>query len=332
MSYDGRDAPAPDRRLTLALFLILLVAIVTLFNADHFGGAYAGLASLLMIPAAIGGLISQLSDPGGRQGPMGCFVWPTVGLIAITALAALIFGEGAICIAMVLPIWIPAAIVGALVNRYNARRDRHNDPSRLNSVAWLVLPLLLVTSEAALPPDWQSRSVVREVVIDAKREEIWPLLLSVPRISRDEGIANFTQDILDVPRPTDADLITRQGRLVRIAHWGADLSFEEIIVAKKPGETLGWRFAFPDKSVQEYTDHHISPDGPLLKIETGRYDLLTLRDGRSVLRLTTTYRMKTRLGGYLGWWGERLLGDVQNNVLTIIKDRAERRAPAKAGA
>lgn len=326
MTFDGRDEPPPNRWLTLALLLALLGAVVVVFNLDDFAGAYAGIAAFLMIPAAIGGLISQVSDPGGRQTPMGCFFWPTVGLIGITALAWLIFGEGAICIAMVLPIWVPAAVAGALVNRYNAKRDRRlNDSARLNSVAWLIIPILLVASEAAVPPDWQARSVVREVVIDAKREDIWPLLLRVPKISRREGVSNFTQDILGVPRPTNADLITRQGRLVRIAHWGNDLSFEEIIAVKTPGETLGWRFVFPDKSVQSHTDHHISPNGSVLKIDSGRYDLLALDNGRSLLRLTTEYRMRTRLGGYLGWWGERLLGDVQNNVLAVIRDRAEGR-------
>jgi len=326
MVYDGRDTAPPSRALTLALLMLLLLGVIAIFNADYFASAYGGIAVFLLIPAAIGGLFSQFSDPGGRQAPMGCFVWPTAGLLTLLALAWLLFGEGAICIAMVLPIWVPAAVVGALVNRYNARRGRAlNDPSRLNSVAWLSIPLLLVASEAISPPDWQGRSVVRDVDIEADPDVIWPLLLKVPGISSDEGIGNFTQDILGVPRPTDAALMIRQGRLVRIAHWGSDLRFEEIITAQKPGRVLSWRFAFPDKSVQRHTDHHISPDGPLLRIETGRYDLERLGNGRSRLRLTTTYRMRTRLGAYLGWWGERLLGDVQDNVLTVIKDRAEAR-------
>ncbi|MBU0557640.1 MAG: hypothetical protein KKD64_09480 [Alphaproteobacteria bacterium] len=326
MAFDGRDEPLPNRLLTLALLLLLLCAIVAFFNIEYFASAYAGIVAFLVIPAAIGGLISHLFDPGGRQTPMGCFFWPTVGLLVIVTFAWAIFEEGAICIAMVLPIWIPAAIFGALMNRYNARRDRqHNNPARLNSVAWLSIPLLMVTWDATMPTHWQTRSVVREVVIDANREDIWPLLLRVPNISRGEGVANFTQDILGVPRPTHADLVARADRLVRIAHWGEDLSFEEAIIVKKPGELLSWQFVFPNKSVQYHTDNHISPNGPLLKIDSGRYELLALRNGRSLLRLTTEYEMRTRLGVYLGWWGERLLGDVQDNVLAVIKDRAEGR-------
>jgi len=83
---------------------------------------------------------------------------------------------------------------------------------------------------------------------------------------------------------------------------------------------------FPDKSIQHNTDHHISPDGPLLRIETGQYELAALPEGKTRLTLETRYRMRTRLGAYLGWWGERLLGDIQENILAVIKDRAERRA------
>ena len=34
-------------------------------------------------------------------------------------------------------------------------------------------------------------------------------------------------------------------------------------------------------------------------------------------------RMRSRLGWYCELWGERLLGDVEDNVLAIIKTRAE---------
>jgi hypothetical protein len=40
--------------------------------------------------------------------------------------------------------------------------------------------------------------------------------------------------------------------------------------------------------------------------------------------LATTYRMRSRLGWYAALWGERMLGDVEANVLAIIKQRAAR--------
>jgi hypothetical protein len=105
--------------------------------------------------------------------------------------------------------------------------------------------------------------------------------------------------------------------------WGDDIQFEERITALAPGKTIQWDFAFPDNSVQAYTDRHIAPDGPLLKIASGGYRLERLDPGKTRLTLHTTYHMRSRLDWYLGWWGEVMLGDVQDNVLAIIKQRAE---------
>jgi hypothetical protein len=45
---------------------------------------------------------------------------------------------------------------------------------------------------------------------------------------------------------------------------------------------------------------------------------------KTLVRLTTRYRMRTSFPAYLSWWGERLLGDIQSNVLAIVMQRAER--------
>ena len=80
---------------------------------------------------------------------------------------------------------------------------------------------------------------------------------------------------------------------------------------------------FPDDSVQAHTDKHIDPDGPVLKIARGGYTLNETENSTVTVELSTTYRMRTRLGLYFGYWGELMLGDVQSNVLEIIKQRAE---------
>jgi hypothetical protein len=62
----------------------------------------------------------------------------------------------------------------------------------------------------------------------------------------------------------------------------------------------------------------------MLKIAHGGYTLEPLGEGRVRVTLSTTYRMRSRLDWYLALWGERMLGDVEANVLAIIKARAER--------
>ena len=43
--------------------------------------------------------------------------------------------------------------------------------------------------------------------------------------------------------------------------------------------------------------------------------------GRTKIRLWTRYQLATPFNAYAGWWGERILGDIQDNVLTIVAGR-----------
>jgi hypothetical protein len=202
-------------------------------------------------------------------------------------------------------------------------RDHGDQASKLKSVGWAALPLAVIFAEQINPPQWQVRTVFREITISASAEELWPLLLNIPQIQQGEGKHTFTHDWLGIARPTDAELILRDGQLIRKARWGEDIRFEEHITKLVQGEAIEWRFLFPDDSVQAYTDKHISPEGPILKIDRGGYRVEKLGSGDTRLTLWTTYYMRSRLDWYLEIWGELLLGDVERNVLSIIEMRAE---------
>jgi len=111
--------------------------------------------------------------------------------------------------------------------------------------------------------------------------------------------------------------------LVRLARWGADAGFEEIVTRVEPGRMIAWKFAFPDPSLQNRVDRHVSPDGETLKIRSGSYRLDPLPGGGTRVTLTTSYAMRSRMGWYFGWWGEKMLGDVEDNVLAIVRARSE---------
>lgn len=316
-----------DRRITVFFIAILVCAAILGFYTDIFGSASATIAALVVVPAALGGLVSNLTDPRGTHPQlMGCFVWPTILVIVLLALGYFMFRDGIICFAMAAPLWFSAAIAGALVNRWNARRyvRSFETPPRLHSVTLLVLPITLLAVEGANPPDWSHEQVASEIVVDASSDKVWPYLVNIRDIGGEEGKFNLTQDVLGVPRPTDAAITYEDGRPVREAQWGADVRFEERIANVLPGKHIAWDFAFVDDSVRDHTDRHIAPDGSALKISSGSYELISISPTQTRVRLITNYALRTRLASYASWWGELLLGDIQENVLTIIKERAER--------
>ena len=68
-----------------------------------------------------------------------------------------------------------------------------------------------------------------------------------------------------------------------------------------------------------------------LKIDSGYYMITPLTDKTTRLTLRTNYIAKTHVNAYAELWGEILLGDIQNNILAIIKQRAEARHASKTG-
>lgn len=310
-------------RVTLALIGILIGAMLFLFYGPEESSQITTLTALLAIPAALGGLVTQYVDPTGSRSTMGCFFWPTIFFLTITGIAVAAFDEGAVCLVLVIPIWIPAAIAGGLVQYLNARRRRRAKAQehRFYASSWLLLPMLVMIWDQMWPVHWTNASVERSIEIDASPEKIWPYLASIRDIRADEGLANFTHDVVGIPRPTEAVLTRESARTVRKAVWGKSARFEEVVQSVAPNREMTWAFSFPDKSIQEYTDRHISPAGPFLNIASGSYRLEPIGPDRTRLVLITHYRMKVRPVGYFQWWGERLLGDVQNNVLAIVKNR-----------
>lgn len=325
MSYlDPSSFGPPDMRIVGALLLLLTGSLLFLFAGPGFESGYVGYGALLAVPFSFGALMTLLY---GRFSWLGCLGTPVLLLAASLGLVALGL-EGFVCVAMVMPAWILAAFGGGAMAWWLARQARaeaasDDGPVTLRAAGFLALPFAILSAEAAAPAAWQVREVTRSVVIEAPAERVWPLLVRIPAIGVGEGRRSFTHDLIGIPRPASAQLVRRGDRLVRIAHWRDGIRFEEHLETVERGRALAWRFAFPNGSVQARTDRHIDPDGPVLKIERGRYALTPLGGARSRLTLVTRYRMRSRLGWYYGWWGERFLGDIGVNVLAIVKDRAE---------
>ncbi|HWV60655.1 MAG TPA: hypothetical protein VN034_08385, partial [Sphingopyxis sp.] len=130
-----------------------------------------------------------------------------------------------------------------------------------------------------------------------------------------------SQNLLRLPRPVAAHLTGEGPGAVRDARWQDDIRFQEIVTGWRPGEALQWRFAFPDPSIHRRTDRHIEPHGHHLWIDSGGYRLIPLAGGRTKIRLWTRYHLATPFNAYAGWWGEFILGDIQNNILAIVAGR-----------
>ena len=312
--------------ITLALAIALSAYI--LINASKANNAaFASFWFLAVLPAYLCALICYVGDPD-RHRPRS-FYWQVppifVGIVVLGS--GFILREGVICLIMLSPIWLVAGWIGAFALR--AVRKRRADPARFQA-SLLFLPLLCGGLESQIPITPAPVTLTRSIVIHASPARIWPFAVANAHIGQDEGRWTFTQNIVGLPRPR-ATVVKGQGiGAVRTAYWGDNINFDEKITQWQPRRRLGWSFAFANSSLQNYTDKHIAPDGQFLKIDTGDYTLTPLTPETTLLTLRTNYIAKTHVNLYARMWGELLLGDIEGNILAIIKQRAEARHPPLA--
>lgn len=307
--------------LVFGLLLVLIFAIYRLpglvRNAE-LGVATVSAGFMLVAPFCLGALVSLLADPEGKRSTIfHMLVLPSAVSGIVTLAGAVVLREGLLCIVMLIPVWFAALSLGGLM--IHSFHTQFHDRGRMNAAILAGVAALA----SAIGPDLLSVShdyrFERTIIVDAAPEEIWPHLESLTDIGPAEGRWTITQNLLAVPRPVSARLIGE----VRYAEWEGGVRFEEHITKREPGRLMEWEFVFPDPSLQQHVDRHIDPDGRHLKVSRGGYLLEPLPDGRTRVPLHTAIRLDTQLNPYPAMWARLMLGDIQDNILEIIRTRAE---------
>lgn len=319
-----RRRPARSAASGFALALAIALSAYLLFSTSRAGSIwFASIWFLALLPAVLCALICYVGDPD-RTRSSDFYWWTPPLLCALVCVASLfILHEGVVCLVMLSPIWLTSGWLGAFAMRSQRDRARRSIQS-----SFLIIPLVAGLVEAQTPVPHDMVTVSRSVLVRAAPEDIWPYAVSSRGIGADEGRWTITHNLIGMPRPRETVIDKAGVGGVRTAYWGEHINFEERIVAWAPGRKLGWRFNFTNSSLQDYTDKHISPDGEFLKVDSGDYSLRRISAETTELTLTTRYVAKTHVNPYAKLWGELMMGDVQDNILTIIKDRAER-APGR---
>lgn len=291
------------------------------YSAANGGQSLFGLGFLFLVPLAIGlvlGVVIQRLWP--RTSGLGVASW-AAGAIFILSIFT---GPGVICVIMAFPIWLPMLLLGGVLSNWVIQR-----PLITQAAAMLIITILAGgawlqdSREEYLE---QRFTVERSVVIAAAPEGVWPHLLRLNGLTRAEGQRTVSHDWLGVPRPLEAIVRGEGVGAVRTGRWDGGVWFEEHVTVWESNRQLSWRFVFPEGSTFTSVDQHIDPRGPNLVVERGGYSIEPLANGFSRLSLYTTYSARTALNDYASLWGERILGDVQANILSIIKARAEANA------
>ena len=226
--------------------------------------------------------------------------------------------EGAICIAMAIPLGLLVGLLGAAVGRAIALSGRRAISPALSAI------LLLPISAVFEPPGGTGRilhEVQSSVVIDAPPERVW------------EHVIAFQ------PIPQPSEMIFRLGiaypRYARIAGAGIGAvrycvfstgEFVEPITNWEPGKRLGFDVVSSPSPLSELSFYaNLSPPHlyGYLRSRRGEFRLVPLPGGRTRLEGSTWYEIQMAPEAYWQLWSDFFIHQIHRRVLEHIKLEVE---------
>jgi len=111
---------------------------------------------------------------------------------------------------------------------------------------------------------------------------------------------------------------------VRHARFERGLLFIETITAWDPERSFRFSIAVdPAHTPLTTLDAHVTVGGRYFDVLEGGYRIEPLGPGRVRLHLDSQHRIATHFNLYTSLWSDALMSAVQDNILRVIKARAE---------
>ncbi len=126
------------------------------------------------------------------------------------------------------------------------------------------------------------------------------------------------------PHPLEAHVDREGVGARRRAEFEGGIVFDERITRWEPGRALAFTIDIDAESVPTTTlDQHIVVGGRYFDTLTGTFAIEERGDGGVVLHLSSEHRLSTHLNVYAGLWTDFIMGSIQDEVLHVVRARAE---------
>ncbi len=245
--------------------------------------------------------------------------------VLVAALASLALAlEGAICVAMALPLAIPLAALGAIAGR--AIRAEHLSTRAAFAVAFAVPASAGLDRSLGRAP---LREVVSSVEVHAPPEKVWPHVL---------GFADLPPPAewffrMGIAYPVRARISGSGVGAVRRCEFSTG-AFVEPITAWDPPRRLGFDVSSQPPPMQEWSPYlRLHPphlDGTM-RSRRGEFRVVALPGGRTRLEGSTWYQLEMGPQVYWSIWSDLLVHRIHRRVLRHIRSEVEASIGARGG-
>lgn len=311
------------RTIAVIIGIPVLYAFILhfIFDIDDLNGIFSimSITFLFLLPIGIGALTIALSSLEKIKSIQYAILFPWVPILAFFVLTLLLSVEGWACWIMIFPVFMIMSSIGGLIAR--AYRKRKKD--KLYTVSILLLPFILSPVEhlvGAIPATYTANTSIE---INAPREKIWSNVTRVKTIDENQDKGWLTR-FLGFPRPIRAELNYEGVGATRAAIFDKGLVFHEQVLEYIPFKKMVFSIkAYPYEIPSTTMDKHVVVGGDYFDVLDGTYEIEPLTGNNFKLHLYSHFRLKTTFNSYAGLCSTLIMKDIQNNILQVIKQRAE---------
>jgi ligand-binding SRPBCC domain-containing protein len=229
--------------------------------------------------------------------------------------------ETIICIIMLLPLYLPLASLGGAIGGYV--RLNYCEKTNLGMVSCVsIFPLLVSPIETPIQSPEIFHSVNNTIEINAPAEEVWRSIPNIENIKAEELKWNLSH-FIGIPKPVSALTPVMKTGAIRELNWEKGVHFQEKITHITKNKRLAYKVIVDQESMKiAALDTHIVVGDEYFDVVSGFYQLET-RNGKTLLTLSTKYRMTSKVNWYGSFWANFVLDDFHSSVLTLLKNRIE---------
>jgi hypothetical protein len=250
--------------------------------------------------------------------------WLT-SLVFLVIVSALAF-EAIICLMMAAPLFAVMTSIGGVVTCWILRQvEKFGKGKRQGEFVFLaaivLAPYLITPLENQMTVEDAIRKVDNQIVINTSVETVWQNIIRVPEITPAEHHFSLFH-VFGVPKPVEATLSQEGIGGVRHASFEQGLVFVETITNWRDQEML--RFTINPDTQADLPAPFNAIGGAYFDVIDGTYVIEPVNDNQVILHLSSTHRLSTRLNAYGTIWTDFIMSDLQNYILQVIKERAEK--------
>ena len=310
--------PAWSWMLGGALFGLLMRALFGILPKGISG--VMSVAFLLVTPFAVGAL-TVYGARGTNQSVMAMVFNPWTSVLLMLCGCAVTLLEGAICIAMMAPLFLIFASIGG-VGMGLALRHASRNTGLLPCVA--LLPLLMILGEQGIPTQNRNLELKQSIVIEAQPRTVWTQIMTARDIAPGELPLSLTH-LIGVPKPVEGvNRSTPKGE-VRYSKWERGVNFRAVVTHKEEHKSITWNYVFDRDSFPPGSmDDHVAIGGEYFNLHDTTFTLHPLPGNRTRLDIVTHHRITTSINFYAVPAATLLGEDFIATILGLYKHRSEK--------